>query len=294
MKVKRIMVATDFSAAGDLAVHEAAAWAERFGSAIRVVHVAPPKRWLGSLWGAKSADIAVIYRHAADALRHASEGVQVSGKVEVSTALLSGRASTEILRAADDFKSDLLVIGAYGERGRMSKGPTLGGTAAKLVRLAASPLLIMRKLSTNASNVVLAAVDLTPVSGDVLNWARAGVIDGQLHVLHAYEVPFAERLQTYSVGAAAIDVYASGEQTRRERQLGKLLSAHGDNRVDRIVVRGDAIKQVFKHVQRIGANLVVVGQHAPRKRRAASAGFGSVCRYVTTFSPTNVLVIPVR
>ena len=136
IKVKRIMVATDFSAAGDLAVQEAAVWAERFGSAIRVVHVAPPKRWLGSIWGAGSTDIAAIYRHAADALRHASERVQVSGRVEVSTALLSGRASREILRAADDFKSDLLVIGAYGERGRMTKGPTLGGTAAKLARLA--------------------------------------------------------------------------------------------------------------------------------------------------------------
>lgn len=134
MKIERIMVA---------------AWAERYGTAIRIVHVVPPKRWLNGFWGAGSADIAVVHRHAAD------------------------------------------------------------------------------------------------------------------------------------------------EQARRERQLAELLSSRNDTGVERIVVRGDAVKHVFAHIRRIGASLVVLGQHARRKRRAASTTFGSVCRYVTTFSPTNVLVVPV-
>jgi len=42
MKLARILVATDFSAAGQRAVRLAAIWAARRRAALRIVHVTPP------------------------------------------------------------------------------------------------------------------------------------------------------------------------------------------------------------------------------------------------------------
>lgn len=294
MKIKRILVATDFSTAGTHAVQEAAAWAGRTGAALRVVHAVPPARWLKGPWGRETSDLAVLRRNAADVLRRAAEAIPASARAELSTALLSGRASREIMRAARDFRCDLLVVGAVGERGRLSSEPTLGGTAAKLVASTRIPLLIVRVPPKRAPVRVLAAVDLTPVSDRVMDWAAAAAADGELGVLHVYEVPFAARLQAYSVATAAINVYAKDEQDRRELRLGDLLAFHDEPKPVPFVVRGDAIKQLFSHIEQFSATLVVLGQHARRKPRDSRASFGSVCRYATTFARINALVVPGR
>jgi len=50
MNVERVLVATDFSLAGDRAVQAAADWARREKAALRIVHVAPSARRLAGLW----------------------------------------------------------------------------------------------------------------------------------------------------------------------------------------------------------------------------------------------------
>jgi len=111
---------------------------------------------------------------------------------------------------------------------------------------------------------VLAAVDLTPVSHRVMNWAAA----------------------------AAINVYAKDEQDRRELRIADLLTFHEKLKPIPLVVRGDPILQLFSHIEQFGATLVVLGQHSQRKPRDSRAIFGSVCRYVTTFARVNTLVVP--
>jgi len=292
MKIKRILVATDFSTAGTHAVQEAAAWASRTGAALRVVHVVPPARWLKGPWGRETSDLAVLRSNAADVLRRAADAISASVRTELSTALLSGHASREIIRAARDFKCDLLIVGAVGERARSSRRPALGGTAAKLVASTTVPLLIVRTRPKREPVRVLAAVDLTPVSQRVLNWAAAAAAGGKLGVLHVYEVPFAARLETYRVSATAIDVYAKDEQDRRESRLEDLLAFHEKLGPVPLVVRGDPIMQLFSHIEQFGATLVVLGQHSQRKPRDSRAIFGSVCRYATTFARINTLVVP--
>lgn len=293
MKLNRILVATDFSAAGDQAVREAEVWARRHSAALRIVHIVPPRRRLSGLWGADAATVAVVHRSAADALRRRAHAVDASRLLEVSTALLTGRASKEIVRAARAFDSDLLVIGSHGARGDLGDGPVpLGGTASALVRSTPVPLLIVRRPPPDTSGVVLAAVDLTPVSNAVLRWAGAGAADGTLHALHAYEVAFAERLEAYKLASETIDVYTNEEHARREQQLADLLREVQLGAGKRIVVRGDAVQTLFEHMRRLDVALVVLGQHWRHKGRRDSSTFGSVCRYVTSFAQTNVLVVP--
>ena len=67
MKVERVLVATDFSAAGQRAVQTAADWARREKAALRIVHVAPSARRLAGLWRTSTRDMHAVHRQAAAA-----------------------------------------------------------------------------------------------------------------------------------------------------------------------------------------------------------------------------------
>lgn len=110
-----------------------------------------------------------------------------------------------------------------------------------------------------------------------------------MHVLHVYDVPFATRLAAYGFSEGAIDVYAGDERARRDQQLEVLAASLGRADVQRSVERGDAAIRVWDRVRELDAGLVVIGKHARSER---GTGYGSVCRYVTSLSPANVLVVP--
>lgn len=170
-KVERILAATDFSPAGTRAVRAAAHCAQRLGAALRIVHVAPAKHWLGGLWGANASTVEAVYAQAASELKRLAESVDPSRKLDVSTGLLTRRASEEVARAAAEFKTGLLVAGARGEHEGSTGQPGLGGTALRFVESAERPLLLVRKYSVESDDTVLAAVDLSSASARVLEWA---------------------------------------------------------------------------------------------------------------------------
>jgi nucleotide-binding universal stress UspA family protein len=112
-------------------------------------------------------------------------------------------------------------------------------------------------------------------------------------VLHAYEVPFASRLEAYGIAEGALNVYTDDEHTKRDQEVAALIAGAGcGTNVHRLVERGDAATRLFAQVRKLKPALVVVGTHAGRKRRPASTKYGSVCRYTAFFSPTDVLIVP--
>jgi nucleotide-binding universal stress UspA family protein len=140
---------------------------------------------------------------------------------------------------------------------------------------------------------VLAAVDLSPISHDVLAAACASLRPGgTLTVFHAYEAPFADRLDAYGVAGSAIDVYIEGERQRHGRDLEALVASLGADAEARVVVeRGNPIDPLFRQIEELEPGLVVVGRGRGAARRTARAP-GSVSRHVASFSPENVLVVP--
>lgn len=290
MKIERILVGTDFSAFAARAVNAAAAWARRTRAALRIIHVAPPKRQLAGFWRAGTRTATTAYRRAADTLEQLASAVDPARELEISTELLTGKASREIARAASEFDCDLLVVGAHGEHEPGAYHSSLGHTAAKLLAATREPLLLVRRQPTTEPAVVVAAVDLSSVSDAVMAWAGIAAAGGSVHVVHAYEVPFAARLEAYGLAESAIDVYARDEHERRDQALAALIGRVGPTDVTRIVERGDAVRLLFSQLRRLDSTLIVIGKHAPR--RTPSTTFGSVCRYVATFSPTDVLVVP--
>ena len=135
-------------------------------------------------------------------------------------------------------------------------------------------------------------MDLGELSVSVLRWAAWHAAGNPLHVLHAYEVPFASRLETYGFSTGTLDVYTEAEHDRLDRTLKALIAEAGcDPDVERIIERGDATSRLFTQAQRLKPALIVVGKHGTGKRRVANTKFGSVCRYAAFFSPTDVLIV---
>jgi universal stress protein E len=294
-RVERILVATDFSPAGHQALQTAALWARREKAALRIVHVAPPKRWVGGLWGADAATVRHVHQHAAAALQRTAERIDPDRQLELSTGLLSGSASREIARAAREFNADLLVIGARGEHESAFRGEALGDTTTKLVGSTPLPLLVVRTVPPDTPGAVLAAVDLSKGSEHILEWACTSAAGARLFVFHAYDVPFAHRLEAYGLAQGAIEIYTESEHSTRDQQLAALVQAAcSGTEIQQIIERGDAATHLMASIQRLEPELVVLGKHKAGARRASGAGSGSgsVCRYAVQFSRCNVLVIP--
>jgi nucleotide-binding universal stress UspA family protein len=291
MNVERVLVATDFSAAGQRAVQTAADWARREKAALRILHVAPTARRLAGLWRSNMRDVLAVHRQAAAALSRVVEAIDPARQLDVSTGLITGPAARQTARAAVEYRAALLVIGARGEHETTTGQPGLGGTATKLVGMTQVPLLLARHAPAAPANV-LAAVDLTSVSSAVLQWASRCAAGGNLHVFHAYDVPFASRLEAYGVAAGTLDVYTEDESRRRDRQLQSLIALTCPGcEVHRIIERGDAASRLLAHVQRLSPTVLVLGKHSSRPGRQASTAYGSVCRYAAFFSPTDVLIV---
>lgn len=171
--------------------------------------------------------------------------------------------------------------------------PGSPGTATKLVETAPCALRLVRLPPQTGPARILAAVDLSELSVPVLRWAAWQAAGGHLHVLHAYEVPFATRLESYGVAAGTLDLYTEDEHGRLDRELASLVAEAGcDPDVHRVIERGDATSRLFTQIRRLHATLVVLGTHGATKGRPASTKFGSVCPYTAAFSPTDVLIIP--
>jgi len=291
--IERILVTTDFSAAGDRAVRTAAEWARREKAALRILHVAPTRSQLAGLWSTSTSAVHTVHRQAAAALGRVAESVDPTRQLELSTGVVTGTAARKIVTAATDYRADLLVIGAYGENERATGQPGLGGTATKLTGTAPCALLLVRHPPETRPASVLAAIDLSRDSFDILTWASRCATGGDLHVLNAYEVPFASRLEAYGIAEGALNVYTDDEQRNRDREMASLIAEAGcSGSVHRLVERGDAATRLFAQIRKLNPTVIVLGTHTGRKGRPVNTRYGSVCRYTAFFAPTNVLIVP--
>lgn len=292
--MKRLLVGTDFSPAATNAVRRAAAWAAREHAALRIVHVLPPRRWLTGLWGADREALSSLHRNASAALKQLCESIDPMRAMDLSTGLNTGAASATLVKACEDYRADAVVIGASGEHAGASAAASLGGTARKLLSATPAPLLLSRNDPDEPAMNILAAVDLSPLSARVLDWAhRSAASRSHIDVMHVFETPFSARLDSYGVSRSAVDLYARDEKTRREQQLSALVAKHcAGRKVRQFVERGDATSRLSGRISRSSPDLIVLGSHRPGRRGQAPEHHGSVCEYVCTHFPTDVLVVP--
>ena len=287
IKIERVLAATDFSRAGQRAAQVAGEWARRARAQLRIIHVTPPKGWL-SAWGFESSATDAIDSHATNALKQLAESVDPERTLELSTGVLSGAAARSIARAAQDYAADLVVTGARGERDAEG-GRVLGGTADKLLSAIETPLLLVRRAREEPVTSVVAALDLSPQSKAVLDWADFAAAERPLHAYHAFDLPFTERLTAYGLDESGIDVYREQARSQRTANLGSLVASVARSGATSCVVeRGDPAIQLHRYIEAVRPSLVVLGKHA---KEARSMPAGGVCRFIAGNVSADVLAV---
>jgi nucleotide-binding universal stress UspA family protein len=137
---KKIVVATDFAEASQVAADVALELAKKFQVPLVLVHayLVPGSIYMGVPM-APVVDYARLYEDSARQALEKERARLADKSAEVVSVLRAGIAWEQILSAAKDFDADLIVVGTHGRRGLPRA--ILGSVAEKVVRLSSIPVL---------------------------------------------------------------------------------------------------------------------------------------------------------
>lgn len=289
--IHRLLAATDLSAPARHAAERAAILARELGAGLDLLHVisASPVDRLRRLLAEAPADLeARLLGDARNDIERLGAVLRSAFGVPTQPSVVSGDLITEINAHARAAPADLVVLGARGAS--FMRHLLLGSTAERLVRKSVTPLLVVRQPPHEAYRRVLVAVDFSPSSLPALAAARAVAPAAELVVLHAYEVPFEDRLRSSGLAEEILDQYRLIAQRQALQGMRSLLAAAGlsPDAVVTLVMQGDPSSLVIEQEQERDCDLIVVGKHGESTLEAIL--LGSVTRHVLQASQGDVLV----
>lgn len=140
-KINRVLVPVDFSDCAHKAVEYALPFARAFDATIVLLHVVetflPTPEMVG-------VDVALIERKLREGGERRLAALRMElGGVPVESVLRIGRAPAEIVRAARELDSDLILLSTHGRTGLAHV--FLGSAAEHVVRHAPCPVLVVRE-----------------------------------------------------------------------------------------------------------------------------------------------------
>lgn len=167
-----------------------------------------------------------------------------------------------------------------------------GQTVARLLRLGACPVLVVRQPHGPRYRRALVAVDFSPASAGLVEHAMRLDRGTELEILHAVSTVEEARLRSAEATEQAVRAY-SAQRLRRAETWMLALTAAFDTRARRLagtIVRGAPGRQIVQRQEHAGADLVVVG----RTIKTAWQDFfrGSVSHHVLAWGSSDVLVVP--
>ena len=294
---KTIVVGTDFSPLSQVAIAAAVQIAKRFDAeALHVVHVVNTSSAASVFpYAVPEAQLANIYEEGAVRAKIRLEDVVIDYPTErVFRTVHLGLPARVLAETAERVSADLVVVASHGF------GPIrrtiLGSVAGALIRSTHCPVLVVGedRGSVRSFETVLAAVDLSNVSGDVLTHATEMTDDGgSLIALSMYEHP----LSTYDEGDI-LPRYLSDEEIAGVGERHKKAVAELAAKVDRdnVEVRVEVMSKapppvvILETAAMLRPDLIVVGTSGHNAWHRMI--IGSTATKVLAEAPCPVLVVP--
>jgi nucleotide-binding universal stress UspA family protein len=265
-----ILVGTDFSTCSAAALRQALRLGALCGARVQVVHVI-------------DVVVAVELEQALTALQHKiREGLQADARAAYETfaASIPGAGSLAftapidsrsrgLLRAAEESRADLLVLGAWGER-ELEVG--LGSIAQTSVRGARADVLLVRAGQSGPFRSVIAATDFSPPAEHAVDLAAwmASADRAPLELLHVLEPlgrhPLRWREAPGLLGAkGALEQAAALQRSRADAALAErvaqLRTAHGSLAVQaHLTDAGRHQSAISARARERAADLIVLGR----------------------------------
>jgi universal stress protein A len=291
MNYDRIVIAVDFS---EQSVAGAQWVARHFAprAELVLVHVLelppPPSFWPRRVW--LRADHIETYRAGAKT-RLRQFGQQIRRGLLWEEVRL-GRPEEEVLRVAQEYEVDLIVVGSHREREGFWK--RFGSSAERILGGAEVPVLIVRGAPQAVPRLLLAAVDDSLTGTKVIEHTRAltqqlGATGRFLHVLpsvphHPPFFPGERPVHGPDSGEARKVLIHATHEWLRNRIPGE------DTGLTPLVQQGHTSDVILREARFAGADLLVLGRE--RKGTVRRHLLGSVTGTVIRGANCPVLVIP--
>lgn len=291
--LKRILVATDYSAAARRAVWRAGDLARQHGAHLHLIHAQPDWNLFSMNAAGTAEQFKAIAAHAEEALRvelgwlETTFGITARGENRV------GRASQVLRSVIAEFEPHLIVAGAHGEHDSPQMAPLLGGTAAKLIAFSSVPTLIVRG-PEQPYRVALAAIEaLGEDSRQLLEWAHVLIRTGECHLVHAFNAPYAARMRAHGVSEGSVRECEADVRKSAAAIVEELLTTPGcaGLRLHAHLINGEPVSAVLTEIANTRPDLVVLGKHRHPPRDVHLASFGSVAFRIAYHAPGDVLVV---
>ena len=148
-EVQRILVATDFGTASAAAVRTAVELADRFAARLDVLHVVEEPFSHVAISHGYLPELDLFRAELRNAAHQQLDLVLTAEEVKrlgAHSGVVMGSPVHEIVRYANEHKSDLIVLGTHG-RGTVMHA-LLGSVAERVVRQAACPVLTIKPSTT--------------------------------------------------------------------------------------------------------------------------------------------------
>jgi nucleotide-binding universal stress UspA family protein len=281
--LKKILVATDFSARADRAIRQASLLAKAFDASLVLVNVIDDDRPPAILESERSA--------AFDLLDAIGRTLRENDGLACDVRLMSGSPSDGIVEAAEKAGADVVVVGAH--RRRAVGDVFVGTTAERAVRGCRRPVLMANAVPAGVYHRILVAVDLSAGCGDVLGAVRTLGLDRQaeVSVLYVHEGPEADpRIRAYMTVDEVKARLAAQEKEASDRLSAYLAGLECKNVKHILRSRGESTGTTICEVAReIGAGLIAVGTHG--RTGLERAIVGSVAERVLRTAECDVLAV---
>lgn len=278
--VSSVVVPTDFSDGGSLALERALRLPLAPKSKLTVLHVLPDDI-PGKL---RREALAEAERSVEKTAARASQMARGLGlKVSVVSDVLEGDPATQIVKRAHTVEADLICLGRHGRRSLVNL--LLGSTAAKTVRDGDVPVLVVKTPVQGAYERAVMAVDLGKGTEKQLKLARPFLEQAKTTVLHAASLAY-EDFVLLELGAT--DKLREVAQKDAIKSL-KALVAKTDLDAQPKVVPGDARVRILEEAKALEAQLVVVGTRGLKGVKRLV--LGSVAEWVLANASCDVLIV---
>lgn len=295
----RVLAAVDMGPQTDLVLTIAARRARESGGELGVCHVVAASRPLHVLFPESEVSTVGVVPHIAVEARAALERIVtdvLGAGANVTYLIEEGERYAEVVRRAESWRADLVVVGGRGPTGVVAS--LIGGTAERIVRYSPCPAIVAR--CDRKGGRVLAATDLSDPSlpAVVAGAAEARLRAGRLTVIHV--IPIQPSVSGSAPGAppmaltpetmAAIETSTRAAfESRLSLSLAPLETGDPSLRAERALVVGPPAPMIVEHARSIGAELIVVGTRG--RTGLSRILLGSVAEEVVRTAECSVMVV---
>ncbi len=264
-----ILVATDLSARSDRAVDRAFYLAKRSNVPLLVCHVVESGSRLEG-----DADLAVA----------AVRSVLPDPMADVEILVCDGSAPEVLLEQAIEHDCGLIVTGVarYNHPGDFF----IGTAVDRIVREAASPVLVVKQRSRTDYRTILAATDFSTCSRHALLTAARLFPSADIHLVHAFHVPFE--------GFLSVDQNLEEFRSQAQEEFDAFLrdaaiAAEVRERISPHLRYGETQGVVQQLVHEVRTDLVVLGTHG--RSGISKAFFGSMAEALLRCVQSDTMVV---